>query len=69
MNKKNIIKLANAIRKHNSLNAKKDQFNEKHLATLVSFCAEINDAFMCDRWLDYIAGKCGPNGGSILKER
>ena len=33
---------------------------KKHLA---NFCHEMNPRFARRRWLDYISGKCGPNGG------
>lgn len=31
---------------------------------LAAFCAAQNPAFDRGRWLDYVAGKCGPNGGA-----
>jgi hypothetical protein len=30
---------------------------------LADFCRTQNPRFDRERWLDYIAGKCGPNGG------
>ena len=30
---------------------------------LASFCQQSNPRFLRQRWLDYIAGQCGPNGG------
>jgi hypothetical protein len=30
---------------------------------LANFCRASNPAFKRERWLDYVAGKCGPNGG------
>lgn len=33
--------------------------------TLAEFCQQQNPHFMTDRWLDYIAGKCGKNGGTV----
>lgn len=32
---------------------------------LADFCAAENNNFNRERWLSYIAGKCGPNGGKI----
>ncbi len=32
---------------------------------LADFCKSQNSAFMRARWLDYIAGKCGKNGGAV----
>lgn len=39
-------------------------FDETALDTLANFCKSQNGNFLRDRWLDYIAGKCGPNGGA-----
>jgi hypothetical protein len=33
-------------------------------AQLIDFCVARNPRFNRERWLDYIAGKCGANGGS-----
>jgi hypothetical protein len=32
---------------------------------LADFCQLQNSAFNRDRWLSYIAGECGPNGGKV----
>lgn len=37
----------------------------KVIETLASFCERQNSNFMRERWIDYIAGKCGKNGGAI----
>lgn len=37
----------------------------KVIETLANFCKHQNYNFMRERWIDYIAGKCGPNGGAI----
>lgn len=34
---------------------------------IANFCESQNPAFKRDRWLDYLAGKCGPNGGKRSK--
>ena len=68
MSKKDFIALANAIRQHNhnaKLTSASYAFDTRHLETLADFCRSQNSAFMRDRWLDYIAGKCGSNGGAI----
>lgn len=57
------IALANAIREHNEFHGIK--FNIDQLNTLADFCHFQNPSFDRHRWLDYIAGKCGPNGGRI----
>ena len=33
------------------------------IAELADFCASQNSRFDRDRWLAYVAGECGPNGG------
>ena len=32
---------------------------------LADFCASQNSRFDRERWLGYIAGECGPNGGKV----
>ena len=61
MTKKHFIALADAVRKHNKLYVY--EFGEFQLKTLADFCQSQNPRFDRQRWLDYIAGKCGPNGG------
>jgi len=34
-------------------------------ALLISFCKGQNYAFKEGRWLAYLAGECGPNGGKV----
>ena len=41
------------------------KFEEAHLNVLADFCADQNPNFGKSRWLDYIDGRCGPNGGTI----
>ena len=72
MSKKDFIALADIIRMHNAEIDREgnyvrvaDRFNESQIATLASFCAEQNPMFKRERWLDYINGKCGKNGGAI----
>ena len=65
MSKRDFIALADAIRDHNeSTVGQAEPFTEEHLATLILFCRGQNSAFLTGRWRDYIAGKCGPNGGA-----
>jgi hypothetical protein len=56
MTKKHFIALADEI-KHSVV-----KFDEGQLQVLVRFCASQNPRFNAERWLDYVAGKCGPNG-------
>lgn len=71
MSKKDFIALADAIREHNTV-AKYGAtdygvavFNAEQLDTLASFCKRQNSAFLRDRWLGYIAGTNGKNGGKV----
>ena len=66
MSKKQFISLADAIRTHNAAvkaGHSQSAFDGEHLSTLADFCKSTNPAFMRSRWLDYIDGKCGANGG------
>jgi hypothetical protein len=36
--------------------------------TLADFCQSTNPRFKRDRWLSYIAGECGPNGGRLASK-
>ena len=58
MSKKHFIQLADAIRASG-------KFTEEQIRTLADFCASQNSMFKRERWLDYIAGACGPNGGKV----
>jgi hypothetical protein len=72
MSKKHFIALADAIREHNAralrihgVNADRMMFSPEAIDTLADFCRQQNYDFKRDRWLDYIAGKCGKNGGKV----
>lgn len=70
MSKKDFIALANAIRQWNAkFDGNEDEtthpFDSYQLECLATFCKERNPNFKWDRWMDYIAGNCGPNGGSV----
>lgn len=41
-----------------------DQWQET-IDALADFCASQNPHFNRDRWISYINGECGPNGGQI----
>jgi hypothetical protein len=64
MSKKQFIALADAIRRYHALNPV-HPFSDAQIGLLCDFCASQNPRFLRGRWLDYIAGKCGPNGGAI----
>jgi hypothetical protein len=69
MSKKDFIALADEIQEHNRIAAhpanadRTQQFNADQLETLATFCKRQNPNFMRGRWLGYIAGECGKNGG------
>jgi len=68
MSKKHFIALADVIRDHNRVaqnNKSETAFTEDQIQTLAWFCKKQNMNFDKGRWLDYIAGKCGPNGGKV----
>ena len=66
MTKKNFIALADAIREHNRINSQyANDFTKVYLETLSDFCQSQNPNFNRERWLSYIAGECGSNGGTI----
>jgi len=70
MSKKDFIALADAIRDHNGYaglpeNPETHPFEADQLVTLVRFLGESNPRFNRQRWLGYIAGTNGPNGGKI----
>lgn len=69
MSKKDFIALADAIREHNETlqrygNGRFTQFTPDQIETIARFCESQNSNFKRDRWLSYIAGECGPNGGA-----
>jgi hypothetical protein len=67
MTKKNFVGLADSIREYNRV-AKfngETAFTDDQLAALARFCASENRGFKRERWLGYIAGECGPNGGAV----
>ena len=66
MTKKTFITLANAIRRAN--HPYPGAFPQKAIETLADFCESQNPAFKRGRWLDYVAGKCGPCGGAVEKK-
>ena len=72
MTKRDFIALADSIIEYNrqALPAGTNcvsplQFGHTQLLVLADFCANSNPNFNRSRWLDYIAGTCGPNGGTI----
>ena len=67
MTKKNFIELANYVRAWNNgwqgdMNGK---FSWEQIGMLADFCAAQNPSFNRQRWLAYIAGEVGQNGGKV----
>jgi hypothetical protein len=62
MSKKDFIALADVIKERFG---SAGQFNSQHVVVLADFCETQNPHYKRRRWLDYIAGKCRPNGGKI----
>lgn len=60
MTKKHFIALADKI-KEQRLN----KFSYDQLCILADFCYAQNTRFNRSRWLSYIAGECGKNGGKV----
>jgi len=67
MSKKHFIELADMIRQANSepRSPQRPMFDAAAIDRLARYCASQNPNFKRDRWLDYIAGRCGKNGGAI----
>ena len=61
MTKKNFIALADAIRNGTALIT----LSTVQLEALADFCASQNPQFNRERWLGYIAGTNGKNGGKV----
>lgn len=69
MTKKHLIALADMIRSHNAeahqgLTRPLTEFTTDQINALADFCRAENPAFKRDRWLGYIAGTNGKNGGA-----
>lgn len=62
MTKQDFVALADAIRDGRR---RIDYLDRDLLAVLADFCANRNPAFKRERWLAYVRGECGPNGGQI----
>jgi hypothetical protein len=60
MTKKDFIELADCIKRDGS-------FTMDQVQVLARFCRTQNSAFMEGRWMDYVKGECGPNGGAVKK--
>ncbi len=61
MSKKDFIALANYL---SDTKQYCEPFTAKQIQHLADFCHSVNPAFKRERWLSFIAGTCGPNGGA-----
>ena len=61
MSKKDFIALADYIRTSDVA------WTDTQLDILASFCKSQNGRFLRERWLGYIRGENGPNGGAIQR--
>jgi len=59
MSKKHFIALAKVIKYSDAA------FTRAQIMELASFCKSQNARFNTERWLAFIAGECGPNGGKV----
>jgi len=66
MTKKHFIALADSIRWWNRDST--EPFTEAQIAHLADFCKAQNGQFNRSRWLGYIAGENGKNGGRVKDE-
>lgn len=64
MTKKHFIALADVIKSHN-YHDKGYEFNATQIDILADFCQSANSNFKRDRWINYINGTCGKNGGKV----
>jgi hypothetical protein len=62
MSKKHFIRLAEYLK---DTDGYCEPFTAAQLEHIANFCHETNHRFMRDRWLGYIAGTNGKNGGAI----
>jgi hypothetical protein len=70
MSKQDFIALADAVEQHNIIVENEGlgtipTFRIEHLYILADFCKLQNPNFNRSRWLNYIAGKVGPDGGKV----
>jgi len=62
MSKKHFIMLADVIKDSRNESYK---FSESQIEILSRFCQSQNSNFKADRWISYIKGECGQNGGNV----
>ena len=65
MTKQHFIALADMIRADRVFNGEPNIYSPHVIEALADFCQSQNPRFNRQRWLDYIAGTHGPNGGKL----
>ena len=69
MTKKHFIALADEIKDSNARfetgAVTAILFREEHINVLADFCQAQNPCFNRERWIGYISGANGPNGGKV----
>ena len=71
MSKKHFIALADALKSErpgDNWDPNKMVQWELDVKAIATVCAQSNSRFNRERWMDYIAGKCGPSGGAVKKQ-
>jgi hypothetical protein len=61
MTKKHFIRFAQYLK---DVDGYCEPFTSNQIKHLADFCHEQNPRFNRERWIDYINGLCGPNGGA-----
>jgi hypothetical protein len=71
MTKQHFIALADALRETRPIQTDDSLLHQteewqwnQDVQAIASVCARANSRFNRERWLGYIRGECGPNGGS-----
>lgn len=63
MSRREFIELADLIIYERGFG--RDRWKDVNVESLAGFCQRANNRFNKVRWLAYIDGECGPNGGAI----
>jgi hypothetical protein len=68
MSKKHFIALANTIKEVRADDGA-TPFTDYQIEMLANFCKAQNPHFCRERFIGYINGECGPNGGAVKKAK
>ena len=69
MSRKDFIVIADEIKEYARLSGTNEPFTGTQLATLAQAFQRCNPNFDAVRWLDYVEGGRGPNGGEIKTKK